>query len=100
MALTFAKEKDLDAVGLVAFYEDKKYLKLWSQKARNAFDYAAGYIPKDEVRPDDVREVLRESLEVCEEFRSFLSTNKLRQKYWKDHFAELILDREWDALTS
>jgi hypothetical protein len=37
-------------------------------------------------------------LEVTPEFRSYLARKKLKQKYWSEWFAELIIDRYWNDI--
>ncbi len=32
------------------------------------------------------------------EFRNYLAKKKLKQKYWSEWFAELIIDRVWSEL--
>jgi hypothetical protein len=38
-------------------------------------------------------------LEVTPELRLFLDREKLRQRYWYEWIAELVIDRLWDELT-
>jgi hypothetical protein len=35
---------------------------------------------------------------VTPEFRNYLARKKLKQKYWAEWFAELIIDRYWSEL--
>jgi len=51
-----------------------------------------------EIRPDDVVPLLVAELEVTPEFRNYLAKKKLKQKYWSEWFAELIIDRFWSEL--
>jgi hypothetical protein len=69
--------------------------------ARQAFVYAAGYIEASgaQIRQDDVVPALQPVLEVTPELRIFLYREKLRQQYWYEWFAELVIDRLWDELT-
>jgi hypothetical protein len=98
MALTAAKVKDLEDKGFVQLFND--HLQLWEEKAKEAYEYAELYIPAtgEPVRPDDVLPLLVPSLVLAPEFRDFLDDNRLTQKYWRDYFAEFILDRLWDQL--
>jgi hypothetical protein len=35
---------------------------------------------------------------ITPEFRNYLAKKKLKQKYWSEWFAELIIDRVWPEL--
>ena len=48
--------------------------------------------------PDDVTALLIAELEVTPEFRNYLAKKKLKQKYWSEWFAELIIDRFWSEV--
>ena len=100
MALSLLKEQRLRDAHLVDLYEDK--LDLWRAMAQPAYDYAARYIEAAgaEVRQDDVVPALQPVLEVTPELRQFLERAKLRQQYWYEWFAELIVDRLWPELTA
>jgi hypothetical protein len=69
--------------------------------AQQAYTYAGGYIRASgaDTRQDDVVPALRPVLEVTPELRVFLDRAKLRQQYWYEWFAELIIDRLWSDLT-
>ncbi|HET8894969.1 MAG TPA: hypothetical protein VFM96_12820 [Gaiellaceae bacterium] len=98
MALTAAKVKDLEDKGFVQLFND--HPELWEAKAREAHSYAKNLVtPTGEpVRPDDVLPLLVPALVLSEEFRDFLDSNRLTQKYWRDYFGEFILDHLWDEL--
>src|SRR5207253_3678527 len=68
----------------------------WKAKARHAYIATHGFIK--EIRPDDVIPLLIAELEVTPEFRNYLAKKKLKQKYWSEWFAELIIDRYWSEL--
>jgi hypothetical protein len=50
------------------------------------------------IRQDDVVPALQPVLEVTPALREFLAGRSLRQQYWYEWFAELIIDRLWDEL--
>jgi hypothetical protein len=95
VALTQKKLQDLKDAGLNVLLQNDE--KLWSAKARHAYSAAHAYIK--EIRPDDPVALLVAELEVTPEFRNYLAKKKLKQKYWSEWFAELILDRFWPELT-
>jgi hypothetical protein len=99
MALNLVKELRLEDAGLIDLFE--KELQLWRAMARQAFVYAAGYIEASgaQIRRDDVVPALQPVLEVTPELRLFLYREKLRQQYWYEWFAELVIDRLWGELT-
>lgn len=99
MALNLVKELRLRDAKLVDLYEEK--LDLWRAMAQQAYAYAGGYIRASgaDIRQDDVIPALRPVLEVTPELRVFLDRAKLRQQYWYEWFAELIVDRLWLELT-
>jgi hypothetical protein len=98
MALNLVKEMRLQDAGLLDLYE--KELKLWRAMAEHAYSYTAGYVEGSgtRVRPDDVVPTLQPVLEVTPELRQFLERKKLRQHYWYEWFAELVIDRLWKEL--
>jgi len=95
MALNLVKEMRLQDAGLIDLYE--KELKLWRAMAEQAYTYTAAYVEGSgaTVRPDDVVPALQPVLEVTPELRQFLEREKLRQHYWYEWFAELVIDRLW-----
>jgi hypothetical protein len=100
MALSRVKELRLRDARLTELYEQK--LDLWRAMARQAYAYAGGYIEKSgaEIRQDDVVPTLQPVLEVTPELRQFLERGKLRQQYWYEWFAELIIDRLWPEISA
>jgi hypothetical protein len=97
MALNRVKELRLDDAGLVGLYEED--LKLWRELARHAYQYAKNYIAAPgTIRQDDVVPALQPVLEVTPALREFLAGRSLRQQYWYEWFAELIIDRLWGEL--
>jgi len=98
MALNLVKEMRLQDAGLIDLYD--KELKLWRAMAEQAYAYTAGYVEASgaTVRQDDVVPALQPVLEVAPELRQFLEREKLRQHYWYEWFAELVIDRQWPGL--
>ena len=96
MALTQKKLQDLKDASLSKLLEDD--LAAWKAKARHAYTATHAFIK--EIRPDDVVPLLVAELEVTTDFRNYLARKKLKQKYWSEWFAELILDRFWSELRS
>jgi hypothetical protein len=98
LALNLVKELRLRDAKLLELYE--RELELWRAMARQAYSYAAGYIQASgaHIRQDDVVPALQPVLEVTPELREFLDREKLRQRYWYEWFAELVIDRLWEEL--
>jgi hypothetical protein len=94
VALTQKKLQDLKDASLLALFQDDQ--ASWKAKARHAYSATHAYIR--EIRPDDVTALLVAELEVTPEFRNYLAKKKLKQKYWSEWFAELIIDRFWSEL--
>ena len=94
MALTQKKLQDLKDASLAKLLDDDA--AAWKAKARHAYIATHGFIR--EIRPDDVVPLLIAELEVTPEFRTYLARKKLKQKYWSEWFAELIIDRFWSDL--
>ena len=98
MALTLKKLQRLEDAELTGLYT--KHLKIWREKAENAYDFTKVFVELsgNNVRPDDVLPLLRPTLDVCDELRNFLADKKLRNQFWFEWFAELIIDRLWPEL--
>ena len=94
MALTQKKLQDLKDASLSALLDGDA--SAWKAKAKHAYTATHGFIR--EIRPDDVVPLLIAELEVTPEFRNYLAKKKLKQKYWSEWFAELIIDRFWSEL--
>lgn len=94
MALTQKKLQDLKDASLMGLLESDA--GSWKAKAKHAYLATHGFIK--EIRPDDVVPLLIAELEVTPEFRNSLARKKLKQKYWSEWFAELIIDRFWTDL--
>lgn len=98
MALTALKVQDLTDKGFLGLFDDHE--ELWRTKAGEAYSYTKVLVKAagEPVRPDDVLPLLVPALELADEFRTFLEEKRLTQKYWRIHFAELVLDRLWNEL--
>jgi hypothetical protein len=98
VALTAAKVKDLEDRGFFSLFADHR--ALWEAKATEAYAYAEKLVSASgqPVRPDDVLPLLVPALILTEELRAFLEDNRLTQKYWRDYFAEFIIDTLWKDL--
>jgi hypothetical protein len=94
LALTQKKLQDLKDASLAKLLDDDE--PAWREKAKHAYIATHGFIK--EIRPDDVIPLLVAELEVTPEFRNYLARKKLKQKYWSEWFAELIIDRFWSEL--
>lgn len=94
MALTQKKLQDLKDASLTTLLQDD--MPAWKAKAKHAYAATHAYIK--EIRSDDVTALLIAELEVTPEFRNYLAKKKLKQKYWSEWFAELIIDRVWSEL--
>jgi hypothetical protein len=99
VALNAYKSKRLEDAGLLDYFE--RHRPLWEQKAKRAYEYAERFVREsgEEVRQDDVVPLLVPALEVLDDFRDHLASERLTQKYWYTYFAELIVDRVWEELT-
>jgi len=99
MSLTRKAELALNDVGLVDFY--KKDPRRWLRLVRETYAFVKSQFPSSAVvRRDDVAEALLPLLGVNESLREYLQENKLKQGYWITYFADLILDRNWNTVSS
>lgn len=98
MGLTAENELGLRDAGLIAFYEKNK--GDFAGVTKKSYDFAADQVAqiKLPLRRDDVCTFLVPALKTHEKLREELARKKLRQKYWYERFADLILDRSWDDL--
>lgn len=99
MGLTARKHLRLKDSGLEDLFNEQE--DLWKGMAEEAHSYTADFVKGagEPVRPDDLIPVLVPVLEVTDELRTFLSENRLSQKYWYTYFGELIIDSLWNELT-
>jgi hypothetical protein len=95
MGLTLYWEQRLEAAELVAFFDENR--DAWLKAARDALQYARDRFPENStIRRDDVAQFLVPVIEVDEDFKNHLDSNRLTQKYWAKHFGDLIIDRVWE----
>jgi hypothetical protein len=98
MAMTLEKEQRLQDAELVAFFE--KDHAMWAGVLARAYNFTKTDFPKDAIiRRDDLIKALLSVVEINEELRDFLNENKLRGKFWKELFVDLIIDRTWAEAT-
>jgi hypothetical protein len=98
MGLTANKSLRLEGAGLDELFDEE--IALWRTLAENTYLYvSAGLADSGEpVRRDDLIAPLVPVLEVTTELREYLEAKRLKQKYWNQWFAELIVDRLWEDL--
>ena len=96
MALTLEVLRQLEKAGLTNFYDENA--GAWLAMARDACAYVQKGFGGAEVRPDDVAKILHPTLAIDPTLDAFLNRKKLKQKYWKRDFTDLVLDRTWSEL--
>lgn len=97
MGLTLEAEQRLEDVGLIDFFE--KHRPEWLEVARKTFAFVSGNFPPGAaVRRDDVAKALLPIVEVNEALKHMLDENKLRGKFWRSFFTDLVVDRTWQEL--
>jgi hypothetical protein len=98
MALTLEAEQSLERGGLIALFSDHD--AHWREMAAQSYRFLVGNFPNGAtVRPDDVAKTLTPLLEVDDLLTNHLAARKLKQKYWKRYFCDLVLDRCWARIT-
>lgn len=99
MGLTLYWEQKLDAADLISFFDDNR--QAWLTAALDALQYARDRFPENAtIRRDDVAQFLIPVVEVDEDFKNHLDSNRLTQKYWAKYFSDLIIDRVWEEITA
>jgi hypothetical protein len=89
----------LEAAELNVFFDDNR--ETWVTAAREAIQYVRTSFPPDTtIRRDDVAQFLLHVIEVDEDFKNHLDANRLTQKYWAKHFADLVIDQTWNEITN
>jgi hypothetical protein len=84
---------------LIEFFDHNQ--AAWVAAAKEAYGYVKGSFPADStIRRDDVAQFLIHVIEVDEDFKNHLDTNRLKQKYWAKFFADLVIDRTWNEVTN
>ena len=97
MGLTLEAEQRMEKVGLVALFEKNR--KIWIDVSQKSYSFVRdGFPPGSIIRRDDVQKTLIPVLEVHEDLRDYLDTQKLRGKFWIAFYADLIIDRTWDEI--
>lgn len=98
MALNLDREMSLEDAGLTDFFTNNE--SLYRGLAEDAYAFASKQIDSanQEVRQDDVIPALTLALRISPPLRAKLAEKKLRQKYWFEWFAELVVDRLWGDL--
>jgi hypothetical protein len=98
VALSAYKSVRLEAAELIDFFEEEEALS--RSMAEHALRYANEFVTEaeEDVRPEDVIEVLVPALNVSEKLRAKLA--RMPQQYWYLWFGELIVDRLWDKLSA
>ena len=99
MGLSLVIEQHLGDAGLVGFYDRNP--APWTTLAKETYDFVKKHFPEGaKIRRDDVSEALVSYLQVAESLTDFLKAEKLPQKYWFIRFAELVIDRTWDQIST
>ena len=95
--MTLRAEQQLDASGLIAFFENSR--ETWITAARDTHAFVKQSFPAgSKIRPDDVAKALLPVLEVNQDLRNQLDADRLKQKYWVSYFTDLVIDRCWDGI--
>jgi hypothetical protein len=95
MGLTQSKIQDL---------KDKKFDKLynkhkgpWLQMVDDAYQHTKSKVLKGEnPRPDDVLKTLMPQIELSDDLRDHQADNKARFRYFREYFAEYIIDKYFE----
>jgi hypothetical protein len=99
MGLSLKVEQWLRDAGLIEFFEQDE--TPWEALAKESYAYVKRNFPSDAtIRRDDVSDALLPLLEVHESLKNYLKEKHLPQKYWFRFFADLIVDRKWDKITT
>ena len=99
MSLTLYWEQRLGDAELIQFFDNNR--AAWLTAAREAMQYTRSrFPPRSPIRRDDVAQFLVNVIEVDENFKNHLASKKLTQKYWTNHFADLIIDRTWNEISN
>jgi hypothetical protein len=98
MGLTAEVELSLRDAGLIDFYDANE--DAFEEVTERSFEFAANQVAQIglPLRRDDVGTFLIPALRTNEPLREELGRKKLRQRYWYERFADLILDRKFDEL--
>lgn len=98
MGLTLEVEQRLRSVKVIELFEEHR--DDWLAYAKSVYEFVEQNYPQgSEVRRDDVAVSLEPLVAVDKRFTDHLARKKLRQKYWKRDFCDLIVDRCWEEIT-
>ncbi len=98
MALTLEVEQRLRAVRLTELFEEHR--EDWLGYAKRVYGFVKQNYPAgSEVRQDDVAMSLLPLISVDKRLTDKLARQKLRQKYWKRDFSDLIVARCWEEIS-
>jgi hypothetical protein len=98
MGLTADVEMSLSDAGLIDFYDARQAAFKAVATRSYAFAYENVHPTGLPVRKDDVATSLIDALVINQDLRDELADKKLRQRFWYQRFADLILDRLWKDL--
>jgi hypothetical protein len=99
MALILRVEQRLERAGLIKFFDKKK--AVWLAVVREVYTFVLAHYPNGaSVRPDDVAQNLLPFVEVNEDLTNELDGKKLKQRYWRSDFCDLIVDRCWGSINA
>jgi hypothetical protein len=98
VALTADVELSLRDAELIDFYDSKVAVFKTLAARAYAFTYENVHPTGLLLRRDDVAVNLVPPLVFDDDLRTFLAEKKLRQKFWYQRFADLIIDRLWEEL--
>jgi len=91
-------EQRLRAARLIELFEEHR--DDWLGYATRVYRFVQQNYPQgSEVRMDDVAVSLLPFISVDRRFTDHLSRRKLREKYWKRDFCDLVVDRCWEEIT-
>lgn len=98
MALTLQVQQRLERVELTNFFEGSK--PTWVALARKVHNFVASNYPVGAtIRRDDVAQNLLPFVLVDTSLTNALDERRLKQKYWKADFCDLVIDRCWNTIT-
>jgi hypothetical protein len=97
MALTLQVQQRLERVNLIEFFDNTE--DDWLALARKVYTFVSSNYPDGAtIRPDDVAQNLLPFIQVDESLTNTLDEKRLKQKYWKSDFCDLVIDRCWNRI--
>ena len=99
MGLTAEDELSLRDAGLVSFFDQRR--AAFKAIVTRSYEYAYGYVSETglPLRQDDVGKSLVAALVTNQQLRVYLAGRGLRQKFWYQRLADLIIARLWRELS-